>query len=561
LIAVGVLTLTLTGVSAVLGAQLVSIGASTAQQTANGLLTQAMEEVRALPYQFVVDGLSSSDSTISGDPNISVTGTAPNQTYTYKPTGETIPVSSPYSQAPFVPHISQKTVSGIRFQTAAYPTIDTDESGLYRVTIAVSWQPAHGVSSVSAETFVYSPSTGCLTDTNHPFAAPCQAFFYSQSSATSGSGLTVTGTVAGLNLTDIELLGPQASSSIQIEQSTSVLGDVKTSEADLSVLGVTQSVGGQSATSASDNDPGTRSPVSQSASTASQSGAQPLTLGSLLTTALTAIPGLGDEGTTTSTVDAASSPPCDDLAGHAQLTALPCGNSTVVQSGALASVSAELSAVGLPLVTWQPSSISSFVGRYASAGGSYCSATSGDGCVHAAASRSFGTLELAGLPALAGLVDPVGWGTGSATCPAGNYMVGLVGYSDQASAESGVGASAPGATVNSAHLCYWNGTTYQALSVSLGSTPDPISIPTLSIGIPAIAAVTITPSISFGQTTTMQNTPSGCSSACTASSVITSPISGTLEVSVVVLGQTVADLTIGIDLGNLDVRTSYQAAP
>jgi len=140
-------------------------------------------------------------------------------------------------------------------------------------------------------------------------------------------------------------------------------------------------------------------------------------------------------------------------------------------------------------------------------------------------------------------------------------MVGLVGYSDQASAESGVGAPAPGATVNSAHLCYWNGTTYQALSVSLGSTPDPISIPTLSIGIPAIAAVTITPSISFGQTTTMQNTPSGCSSACTASSVITSPISGTLEASVVVLGQTVADLTIGIDLGNLDVRTSYQAAP
>src|SRR5579863_7584935 len=65
--AVTVLTLTLTGISAVLATQLVSVQASTAQQTANGYLTQAMEEVRALPYQFVVDGLSSSDSTILTD--------------------------------------------------------------------------------------------------------------------------------------------------------------------------------------------------------------------------------------------------------------------------------------------------------------------------------------------------------------------------------------------------------------------------------------------------------------------------------------------------------------
>jgi len=564
-VAATILTLSVTGIAAVLGTQIVSVGASSAQQTANGLVTKAMEEVRALPYQIVVDGLSPSDTTIATDPNISVSGVSPNQKYTYVPTGESIPVASPYTQVPFDPHISQLTVSGIKFNVATYPTIDPVAGGVYRVTIVVSWHATKGVSAVSAQTLVYSPGSGggsgCITDTNHPFNAPCQPFFFGQSSSTSGGGLTVTGTVAGLTLTQIDLFGPQASSSVQIEQTSSVLGSVKTSEADLVAPGVNLTVGGNAANSSADNDPATQSPASESNSTAGQSGSQPLTLGSLLSTGLSAIPGLGDAGTTTSTIDASASPSCDDLAGHAQITGQPCGSGSVTQSGLAATLSGALSAVGLPLVSLAPSSTSTFSARYATSGSSYCTSTSGDGCIHAGSSRSFGTLELAGLPALTGLVDPLGWGAGSAGCPAGNYFVALVGYSDQVAAESGIGASAPTTTVNSSKLCFWNGTTYQSQTVSLGSVLQAVSIPTLTVGIPAIAAVTITPTISFGRVATTQVAPSGCSTPCTASSEVTSPISGSLEVKVTVLGVQLADLTIGVDLGNSEVSTSYQAAP
>ena len=561
-IASAVLLTVLTGVGSLFGAELVTVGASGAEQTANGLLTQAMEEVRALPFQLVVDGLSTSDSTIATDSNIKITGTSPNQTYTFVPTNEVIPMSSPSAQAPFNPHISTKSIDGVTFKTAAYPTIDTDETGFYRVTIIVSWTPSHNISSVSAQTLVYSPSGGCLTDTNHPFAAPCQPFFYAQSGVSAGGGFSITGTVAGLTLTSISLDDPAVSSVVQMEQATSVLGSVETSEGILTALGITTDVGGASAATESDNDPGTKAPVSQTQTASNTSGS--LTLGSLLSTGLSVTPGVLDSGTSVSTVAASASPACKDLGGTTQLTGAACTNNTVTQSGAAAALSAVLTAISLPLVSLSPSTTASFAADYPTSGGSYCTSTSGDGCVHAAAQRTVGNVLLGGLPALAGLTDPLGWGLGNilAGCPAGNYMVALVGYSDTATAESGINAAAPTTSVGgSGKVCYWNGSAYVATSVTLGSSPSLLSIPTLSVGIPAIAAVTITPTISLGTATTTTSSNSGCASACTASSVITSPITGSLEVKVVVLGATLADVTISIDMGTVQARTSYQAAP
>ncbi|MHB8681983.1 MAG: prepilin-type N-terminal cleavage/methylation domain-containing protein [Acidimicrobiales bacterium] len=563
-VAAALLLVVLTGVGSLLGTELVNAGATGAEGTASGLLTQAMEQIRALPFQLVVDGLSSSDSTIATDPKISVTGTAPNQTYTFKPTGETIPVVSPYTQAPLDPHLSKTVIDGVSYSVGAYPTIDPELSGVYRMTVIVSWAPAHGVSSITAQTLVYSPSAGCLTDTNHPFAAPCQPFFYSQAGVTSGSGITVSGTVLGLSFTQLMLYGPQASSSLQMEESTSVLGRVKTSEGDLALLGTPVAVGGNTANTSADNDPGTRSAVAQSTNTASQSQAQPLSVGSLLSTGLSVIPGLSDQGTSTSTVTANATTPCKDLAGTAQLTNAACSSGTVTQSGQAASLSGALSAIALPLASWSASSVSTFSADYPSAGFSYCATTNGDGCVHAAAQRTIGTVEFGGLPGLAGLTLPVGWGLGNALagCPIGNYFAALVGYSDKVTAESGINSAAPTASSSGApKLCYWNGSGYSATSVSLGSSPQALSIPPLSVGVPALSAVTITPSLSFGTVTTTQSGQAGCSAACTAVSEMTSPVTGSLQIQVVVLGVTIANLALSIDLGTLQARTSYQAAP
>src|SRR5437667_170417 len=67
----------------------------------------------------------------------------------------------------------------------ANPTLDHVRaldltSHSYRVTVEVSW--AHpqvkGVSSKVTTQSVFFSSSGCLSSGTHPFAAPCQPFFY-----------------------------------------------------------------------------------------------------------------------------------------------------------------------------------------------------------------------------------------------------------------------------------------------------------------------------------------------------------------------------------------------
>ncbi|HTT87166.1 MAG TPA: hypothetical protein VMF60_07355, partial [Acidimicrobiales bacterium] len=117
---VTLLAVSMVGIGSVLGTQLLNISSTTKQDTAAALLDQAMEEVRAVPYQLVANGLSTSDQTIATDPNVSINGTSPNQTYTFVPTGEEIPHATlSYTQAPFVPHISTKSVDSTTFRIAA----------------------------------------------------------------------------------------------------------------------------------------------------------------------------------------------------------------------------------------------------------------------------------------------------------------------------------------------------------------------------------------------------------------------------------------------------------
>ncbi|MHB8594404.1 MAG: hypothetical protein ACYDB3_08765, partial [Acidimicrobiales bacterium] len=253
IIASAVLLISVVSVGSVLGVQFLSISTSTSQQAAEGLMNQAMEEVRALPYTFVSTGLSLGDSTVTGDHNILVQGqTCTTNDSAIWSTPETIPcaASATPTQAPFVPHISTTTspVDGTTFSVAAYPSIDAADTGtgpnVYRVTIIVSWNSTQpGPKQVSAETLVYSASSGCLTQTNHPFAAPCQPFLYAGGS-TSGGSINVTPepssgnpAISGDSFNSVELLLAQASSAAEIEQVSTVLGSVQTSGGSINVSG------------------------------------------------------------------------------------------------------------------------------------------------------------------------------------------------------------------------------------------------------------------------------------------------------------------------------------
>jgi hypothetical protein len=590
-VAIALLATALVGIESVLGTELLSIGATTSQQAAAGLLDQAMEDVRALPYQIVANGLSTSDTTIASDPNIAVSGAAPNQTYTFTPTNEAIPHAAlSYTQAPFVPHVSTKAVNSTTFTISTYPTIVPGAPGVYRVTVIVSWHPGAlgGVSRISAQTFVYSESSGCLTDTNHPFAAPCQAFFYADSSAGSGSSITVTGTILGVDFTDVQEVMLLARSTMQIEQTSSTLGSVLTTGGQIVSNEGNQTGGTNKASSAADNDPGTAGGIFQTSTTSLSGGSFTLSGSGGHANSIGFTLGSGDSGSTTSTASASSGQGCSDLGGYVQMTNLPCGRGSLAQSGTTPDVvqsglfAGSTSLLEAPLASAAPaaSATASFVARYTSPTSSYCPnmvAPYGDGCVHAGAQRAFGSLELAGLPgqflAGAGLdgAAPTGWGntvSPNANCPAGNYMVALVNYSDQVAAESGVNANVATTTSPNGtqpYVCFWNGTGYTSQVVTLGSAPQPITIPPLSVvdsTVPGGAVtVTVTPSLDFGTATATTTTPNGCVTPCQSGATITSPLAGSISYQVTQGATSIANLTISVNLGELMVGTSYQAAP
>ncbi|MHB8440073.1 MAG: hypothetical protein ACYDD4_13070 [Acidimicrobiales bacterium] len=593
-VAAVVLLISVVAVGGQIGTQFLSISTSADQQAATALMSQAMEEVRALPYTFVSTGLSLTDSTVVDDQYITINGSTctTNDTAIWNP-AEVIPCAAPSTetQAPFVPHTATTTEDGTSFSVSAYPSIDSADTGsgpdVYRVTVVVSWHSSQpGPTKLVAETLVYSAASGCLTDTNHPFAAPCQPFLYGGASA--GGGIidvlpdTASGNpvITGDTFDSVELILTSASSDEQIEQVSTVFGAAETSGGQIEDTS-TEATGSDKASSTADNDPGTASNASNTGSV-TQSGSV-LTLAGNGANAnwISVVPGSSDTGATTSTASASSSPPCTDLNGALQTTRLPCGDSNVSAQGTAASLSmglyAEASSLGtapLASIAEQPLAYpdESFVMRATSSGGSYCSSTSGDGCVHAAAQESLGTVEIGGLPSqfVSDNAVPANWGTASSNCPTGNYLVALTNFSASASSESGTSAGLPSTAVpvtgaSTPYLCYWTSAGYAAVPATWGTSVPSVTFPTVSITDSSVASgpvtVTMTPTLELQATSTSVSLPSSCSSVCTAQASVPSPVAGDIVYTVSQGGTSIADLDIHVDLGSLLLQTSYQAAP
>ncbi|HUY63138.1 MAG TPA: hypothetical protein VMV14_01320 [Acidimicrobiales bacterium] len=591
IVASAILLISVVSVGAELGTQFLSISTSTNQQAAAGLLNQAMEEVRALPYTFVTTGLSLADTTVTSDTvNILVSGQTckTNNTHIW-PQQEVIPCAATQVQAPFNPHVSTQPIDGVTYSVAAYPSIDATDTGsgpnVYRVTIIVSWHSTQaGPTQVSAQTLVYSAASGCLTQTNHPFAAPCQPFLYAGGSSGGGyinvtpDASTGNTPISGDPFNSIELMLATASTSEEIEQVSSITGSAQTSGGAINAT-QSQSTGSVAGTASADNDPGTARNMSSSASVSqSASTIQAAGSGSNANWISTS-PGTADSGSSTATASASTSPACNDLAGTAQMTGLPCGSSNAALTGSTASLLMGLFAQGVSLgtatiasVAAQPFSNESFVGRYASSGSSYCGSTSGDGCVHAGAQESFGTIELAGLPAqfITDGAAPPSWGAGQAHCPGGNYLLGVTSFSASVSSESGINAANPSVNVPmtggaTPYLCYWTSTGYVAVPITWGVSTPSVTFPTVNATDSNVSTgtvtVSITPELQLNPTAATTNLPSQCASVCSSSASVPSPVQGDLIYEVTQGSTTLADLDIHVNLGNLAVNTSYQAAP
>ena len=90
----------------------------------------------------------------------------------------------------------------------------------YKVTIIVTWTGAGtsttGVQGVTTQSLFHSP-TGCINSSTHPFAAPCQPFFYGQALAPTGQ-VRVTGSVSGVDFESGIVSTTGAESTMQVEQ-------------------------------------------------------------------------------------------------------------------------------------------------------------------------------------------------------------------------------------------------------------------------------------------------------------------------------------------------------
>jgi hypothetical protein len=185
---------------------------------------------------------------------------------------------------------------------------------------------------------------------------------------------------------------------------------------------------------------------------------------------------------------------------------------------------------------------------------SSCLFTNGDGCEHADASRSIGTVSLAGLPASLPGGPPAGWA---------GYLVRVSNFADSVSAEAGVGTSAP-TVATAGTISYWNGAGYSTLSLAPGpSVAIPVAPLTIITGGGPTFTVTISATLATGGTSTsstiMTCSPTPCpNNRSDATATSASPIIGTISYKVVRNATTVADVTLTVNLGQLEATSTYK---
>ena len=183
-------SLTALAYTATVGFRYISYGRDRQQATAYA--NKIMEEIRGQAYSVITRGMSTSD--LTGDPKI-VSCTSPTATRFESCSGPKI-VSTTVSggtTAPWIiPHKSSTavTVGHLKLNWATYVTNDNTASNPYTVTVIVTWGNgaiANGPNNiVRLQSQFWSPS-GCVSSSTHPFAAPCQPFYYGLAQVPEGS--------------------------------------------------------------------------------------------------------------------------------------------------------------------------------------------------------------------------------------------------------------------------------------------------------------------------------------------------------------------------------------
>jgi prepilin-type N-terminal cleavage/methylation domain-containing protein len=570
MVAIGIILVALLAMAYVATIGFSDIALARQRQSANGLANEAIEQVRALPFDTLKAGLANND--VGADANITVNtcGIPPPTLYCYG--GERIPTGNNPAVVPLVPHQRSITVGPTTYTVSTYVTYFNNDvnSSAFRITVLVDWtNPARGGVSTQVQTQTVAFSgEGCLSEATHPFAGPCQPFFYGNASAAEGR-VEITGEVADIEFESASVLTPSESSNLQVEQISSTQGITKGSGATMKLPSqAEQTQGSELETSGAENDP--------SAPGLDYSTTPLLGTGGALQAAdgngrnsITVANSASDVGSTTSTTSASIvNPiyPCP-VTGLSENDYQPCGSSKARQVGGMVAdlqlkKNTDLGTARLVDILAAPVEGSSFTHRQLEAGA--------DGLIHSVVTRSLGTVTLGALPSgLDPSAVPVGWA---------GYFIRISGYSDSVTAQTGTSTAIPVVT-RSGTVSYWNGVGYSSIAIVPGAAAN---IPVASVLIlddvgGKLLSVEIQGAVDFGCAVWLPGCPTtggsstsetilSCNPACPntrtqATAKSNSPFVGDIHYTIIYDGETLAHLTLHVDLGTITAQNTYQPAP
>jgi type II secretory pathway pseudopilin PulG len=551
-------------------------GLARQRQAANGLATQVMEDVRGLAFARIEAGLLTTDN-LSTDTNlVNCSGTyklfscstdvnTPGQGESLVTSVGTMPATAAAATVPLIPHRSSTspntnvTLDGTTFVWSTYVT-RASTTAPYRVTVVVTWSggAVNGTTkAVRIQSLFWSPS-GCRSDATHPFAAPCQPFFFGTTDAPQAT-IDLAGTIDQLGTIDGSLLGPVSSSSVQQEQIVQAQASWQSAEVDLTAQGSTSSVGGVTKSVSVDNDPGSttgtflqqRCPADVTCTTGPVSSTNS---GNTLT--LTAGATLASGVATTA---AGGSNVCPIAPAAAETDNLLCSATNIQATGDLTAVltlqhSTNIGAATIAKVV-AGSATTSAVQRnvYPYSNGCSALASTENGCVGMSVSRTIGTINIGGLPS--GFGEPAGWS---------GYFLSISGYADSLTASVGSKSTPIPLASQGGTISYYNsGTnTYSSLSVTAagvtGLNASYTTTQTISNTPYTLTVSTVTSGMTKASTSLSPSSSSSSPLTDVTSRVIPPTVTVRYQLSG---GGTSADITMSVLLGTLEANGSYAAAP
>jgi len=581
MVAMAIIAIVVTTLVALQLSSLKTITLAKQRDQATSLANQQIEAMRSLPYDKLAAGLLDTDA--SGDAAWVTAGRLKG------PWDEKLVTSASQTEPTLYPHVTTKTVGTQQYTVRSFVTspkdaatgADLTSNTDFWLTTVVEWSSSvtgGAPKQVTVRNREVFPA-GCQGDTTHPYAGPCQAFFYG-SAGWSGGGIKVfsadssDGLFNGSGTNSAEVTLPSLSSSYAVEQTTSALSKATTS--GTSVGDTTNGLVSNAAQASIDVATGT--PRESGWLTVAQTTPTPQATVAGTNGTLTLFSSQADAGGNVATTAAGASSACRDLSGAVLAGGDACASSTMTPAGDASTAKVTLKVIAgrqlapfnLATITPSGTPAQAFTTRLLAPVPNHCTGTSGAGCSAAGASRTTGAVRAGDLPARQSgdVVSAKGLVT-----TAFDGAVKVTGISERATSEMGVGLTTGSLPVTNrfdvtrtGSMQIWNGSGYTPINLSNVGLNNVYPIPTTSAVYKAAGYPDITVLLDGNVTLTpadgpKRDVPGICQpDACTSTSV-GAAITVNLTYTVSWNGNQLAHFRTQVDLGTVRAGTTYRAMP